>query len=85
MGTSALNVDASTLIGEGGVKLLVALYMGAANIEEVVRLSGLDERVARAKFNMLQELELVRERKGKISLSSKGKAMLKKAILEYLR
>lgn len=79
------SVDASLLIGEGGVKLLVALRMGAATIDEVVKLSGLNERVARAKFNTLQELGLVRERRGKITLSSKGEAMLEKVILECLK
>ncbi len=85
MDKPTFNVDASILIGEGGVKLLIALRMGATTIEEVVKLSGLNERVARAKFKTLQELSFVKEKEGKITLSSKGKTLLEKLILECLR
>lgn len=85
MSEPAFSVDASVLIGEGGVKLLIALRMGATTIEEVVRLSGLNERVARAKFKALQELGLVNEKEGKITLSSKGKTVLEEVILGCLR
>ncbi|MEM1512307.1 MAG: hypothetical protein QXW47_06135 [Candidatus Jordarchaeales archaeon] len=85
MSEPSFSVDASVLIGEGGVKLLIALRMGATTIEEVARLSGLNERVARAKFNTLQELGLVKEKEGRITLSSKGKTILEEVILECLR
>ncbi len=75
------SIDLGNLIGEGGVKLLIALRMGATTIDEITSFSGLNERVARAKFNTLKELSLVKEKEGKIALSAKGKAMLEEVLL----
>ncbi|MEM1659065.1 MAG: hypothetical protein QXX87_01105 [Candidatus Jordarchaeales archaeon] len=80
MGKRLYGVEAAILIGEGGVKLLIAIHMGATTIEEVVRVSGLNERVAKSKFNTLKELGLVEEDEGKITLSNKGRTVLEKLL-----
>ncbi|MHA1607063.1 MAG: hypothetical protein ACTSWP_05925 [Candidatus Freyarchaeota archaeon] len=73
-------IPEAQLIGEGGVKVLLALGMGATSISEIADFSGVSERIVKAKINVFLEIGLVREEEGGIALSDEGKRVLERIV-----